>query len=153
MGHFLKWIKNYIKAGIDILNNIIDIWLVLSDELKHFLEFLVKRPVPQTLNFCSFDFVNGDALSAVNRMIVVKTVFANETCCFLAITIDANIQNLFSLMTFDQTFGGHSPFGTKYLFKNFLSFGCYGLMDDIFRLLRNLANFWQGKSRARSVFH
>lgn len=123
MSHLLRWIKNYIKAGIDVLNNIIDVGLVLSDELKHFLEFLVKGPVSETLNFCSFDFVDGDALCAVNCMIVVKTVFANESRCFLTISIDANIQNLFSLMTFDQTFGGHSPFGTEYLFKNFLSFG------------------------------
>jgi hypothetical protein len=103
------------------LKDVIDVRFVLSYKLEHFFELLMERPISKFLYAGSFDLVDGQAFSIMVRMVIIETLFTYETGGLLAIFMYANIKDLFSLMTFDEAFRNHAPFGTKNFLQERLS--------------------------------
>lgn len=109
-----------VESGIHVLDHILNVRLVLCDKLKHFPVLLFKRPESQFFNFPCFDLVYSHELFIMLLMIFEEAGFTDHPGGFFAKRVEADIHDVFALVSFDEAFGSHRPFGFVYFFEEFV---------------------------------
>lgn len=79
------------KGGIDVLNHVADIGLMLGDKLEGFLKFLAEGPISESLDFTIFYFIYCQELFIVFCVRLEETGLTYQSSRFLAVWVYAEI--------------------------------------------------------------
>lgn len=97
------------KGGIDVLDHVVNIGVMLVDEFVDLAEALLERPVSQLLYFSCLDFINGQKLFVMLLMTTEKAGLADQTCWKFTLRSNADVEYVFAVMTINEAFGCHGP--------------------------------------------
>lgn len=98
------------EGGIDVLDHVVDIGVVLVDELINLAELLFEGPVSQLLYFSSLDLIDCEQLLVMFFVGLEEAGLADQPGGEVAFGVDAYIEDVLALVALDEALGSHRPF-------------------------------------------
>lgn len=97
------------KGGIDVLNHIADIGLMLGYKFKYLSILLFKGPVPQFLYLPIFNLIYCQELLVVFLVRFEEASLTGKTSGLSTRWIDTDVQNIVSFVSFQEALRSHRP--------------------------------------------
>lgn len=105
----------YMEGGIDVLDHVGHIGILLVDKLINGPKFWLERPVSQLLHLSPLDLVDRQKLTVVLLVRLEETCLTDESSRQVAVSTNADIKDILAVVTLKQTFGGHRPLHFRHL--------------------------------------
>lgn len=98
------------EGGIDVLDHVVDIGVMLVDKFINLAELLFERPVSQLLYFSGLDLVDCQQLLVVLLVGLEEAGLADQPGGEVAFGVDADVEDVLALVALDEALGSHRPF-------------------------------------------
>lgn len=98
------------EGGIDVLDHIVDIGVVLVHEFVDLAELLLEGPVSQLLYFACLDLVDCQQFLVMLFVGLEEAGLADQASGEVAFRVDADVEDVLSLVAFQEALRSHRPF-------------------------------------------
>jgi hypothetical protein len=105
----------YMEGGIDVLDHVGHIGILLVDKFINGSKLWLERPVSQFLHLSPLDLVDRQKLTVMLLVGLEETSLTDESSRQVAVSANADIKDIFAVVTLKQTFGSHRPLHFRHL--------------------------------------